>query len=68
LTGLGLSERLGQPFIIENRTGAGSNIATEQSTNSTPRRMRCWQTPNSKHGSPISAARCSAVRPLTSGR
>jgi tripartite-type tricarboxylate transporter receptor subunit TctC len=29
LTGQGLSERLGRPFIIENRTGAGSNIATE---------------------------------------
>ena len=24
-----LSERLGQPFIIENRPGAGTNVATE---------------------------------------
>src|SRR4051812_7044861 len=29
LIGQRLSERLGQPFIIENRLGAGSNIATE---------------------------------------
>src|SRR6266849_7273953 len=29
LIGQWLSERLGQPFIIENRPGAGRNIATE---------------------------------------
>ena len=29
LIGQSLSERLGQPFIVENRPGAGTNIATE---------------------------------------
>jgi tripartite tricarboxylate transporter family receptor len=36
LMGQWLSERLGQPFIIENRPGAGSNIATEAVVNSPP--------------------------------
>jgi tripartite-type tricarboxylate transporter receptor subunit TctC len=29
LIGQWLSERLGQPFVVENRTGAATNIATE---------------------------------------
>ena len=29
LIGQWLSERLGQPFIVENRPGGGTNIATE---------------------------------------
>jgi tripartite-type tricarboxylate transporter receptor subunit TctC len=36
LMGQWLSDRLGQPFVIENRTGAGSNIATEAVVNALP--------------------------------
>src|ERR1700719_2742527 len=31
-----LSERLGQPFVVENRTGAAGNIATEAVLTSPP--------------------------------
>ena len=36
LIGQRLSEKLGQQFIIENKPGAGNNIATEQVVNSPP--------------------------------
>ena len=36
LMGQRLSERLGQPFLIENRPGAGSNVGTEAVVNSAP--------------------------------
>jgi tripartite-type tricarboxylate transporter receptor subunit TctC len=36
LIGQFLSERLGQPFVIENRPGAGGNIATEAVVRSPP--------------------------------
>ncbi len=36
LMGQSLSERLGQPFVIENRPGAGTNVATEAVVNAAP--------------------------------
>jgi tripartite-type tricarboxylate transporter receptor subunit TctC len=36
LVGQRLSERLGQQFVVENKPGAGSNIATEQVVNASP--------------------------------
>ncbi len=36
LMGQWLSERLGQPFVIENRPGAGANIATETVVRAAP--------------------------------
>jgi tripartite-type tricarboxylate transporter receptor subunit TctC len=36
LMGQWLSERLGQPFIVESRPGAGTNIATEAVVRATP--------------------------------
>src|SRR5262245_16631118 len=36
LIGQWLSERLGQPFVVENRPGAGGNIATETVVRASP--------------------------------
>src|SRR5438046_8138740 len=36
IVGQWLSERLGQPFVIDNRPGAGTNLATEAVVNAAP--------------------------------
>jgi tripartite-type tricarboxylate transporter receptor subunit TctC len=36
LMGQWLSERLGQPFVIDNRPGAGGNLGTETVVNARP--------------------------------
>src|SRR5262245_31011747 len=36
ILGQWLSERLGQQFVVENRPGAGTNIATEAVVNAAP--------------------------------
>jgi tripartite-type tricarboxylate transporter receptor subunit TctC len=36
ITGQALSARLGQQFVVENRTGAGTNLATEAVVNAPP--------------------------------
>jgi tripartite-type tricarboxylate transporter receptor subunit TctC len=36
LIGSGLSERLGQPLVVESRPGAGTNVGTEAVAHSSP--------------------------------
>jgi len=50
LMGQWLSERLGQSFVIENRPGAGSNIATEAVVRALPAKKNCcyFKAPSAK--------------------
>jgi tripartite-type tricarboxylate transporter receptor subunit TctC len=47
LIGQWLSERLGQPFVIENRPGAGTNIGTEAAVRAPPDGYTLLQVTNS---------------------
>ena len=42
LIGQRLSARLGQPFIVENRSGAQGQIVTEAVTRAPPTAIRCF--------------------------
>jgi len=55
LTGQWLSERLGKPFIIENRPGAGSSVAAEAVVSCIWQRAlpRCRLSPASQRRRPI---------------
>ena len=37
-----LSDRLGQQFVIDNRGGAGGNLAAKIAADATPTATRCW--------------------------
>ena len=43
VVGQKLAEATGQPFIVENRPGAGSNIATRFAAAAAPRRLHAFR-------------------------
>jgi tripartite-type tricarboxylate transporter receptor subunit TctC len=66
LIGQWLSERLGQPVIIENRPGAGTNIATEAVAHANPDgyTLLCASAPNVINGSLYKGLKFDFVRDI----
>ena len=69
LMGQWLSERLGQQFVVENRTGASSNIATEAVVRASPdghtSTRRCTTSSISTLSATSCRSRASAARPAS---
>src|ERR1700716_3213879 len=54
LIGQWLSDRLGQSFVVENRTGAGGNIGTEAVVKAALTATRCCSPPSRTRSTPRS--------------
>jgi tripartite-type tricarboxylate transporter receptor subunit TctC len=67
LLGGWLSDKLGQPFVIENRTGAGTNIATEAAIKATPDGYTLLEgcLPNAANGALYPSLKFDFVRDIT---
>ena len=63
-----LADRLGQPFVVENRPGAGNNIGTEAVVRAPPDRYTLLLTSSNNASNAALYRRLSSISPATSLR
>ena len=61
-----MSKNLGGSVVVENRPGAGGNIAAEAVARSAPPVMRCWSASRATLSTQRSIRNCHSIRSLTS--